>query len=234
MKPRVYVETSVVSYLTGRLSRDARVLANQLNTRDWWRVAREKFDLVASPLVADGTGLAESGPVRDWLSVLASLPSVGPSDASEVLGQQFIDSHALPASAVLEATHIAIAVTNGVEFLTTWNFLHIANPANVTKINLVCHEAGYQPTVICTPEQLMKVQDDQPRDDPMIAEIREYRDKQAARFGYNAAAIIRHYRALHKASGRPSQYPSRRLDESSAPKQSSGSRSDETTLPGKE
>ena len=46
-------------------------------------------------------------------------------------------------------------------------------------------------------------------DDPMIAEIREYRDKQAARFGSDGAAIIRHARAMHEASGRPSvQYPS--------------------------
>ena len=234
MKPRVYVETSVVSYLTGSLSRDRRVLVNQLATRDWWRDAGEKFELLASPLVADGTGLGDSGPARDWLPVLESLTIIGTSDASEVLGQELIDSQALPANAALEATHIAIAVTNGVEFLTTWNFRHIANPANTSKINLVCREAGYQPTVICTPEQFMGAQDDEPRDDPMIAEIREYRDKQAERFGYNVAAIIRHCCALHKASERPScQYLTRRLDESSAPKQGSGSRSDETKLQGK-
>ena len=74
-----------------------------------------------------------------------------------------------------------------------------------------------------------------PVDDPMIAEIREYRDKQAARFGYDAAAIVRHYRALHEASGRPSvQYPPRRLDESSAPKQDSGSQRDETADSGQD
>lgn len=74
-----------------------------------------------------------------------------------------------------------------------------------------------------------------PEADPMIAEIREYRDKQAARFGYDVAAIVRHYRALHEASGRPSvQYPPRRLDESSAPKQASGSRPDDTADLGQE
>ena len=74
-----------------------------------------------------------------------------------------------------------------------------------------------------------------PEDDPMIAEIREYRDKQAARFGYDVAAIIRHYRALHEASGRPSvQYPPRRLEEPSAPKRIRESRPDETAPTGEE
>lgn len=74
-----------------------------------------------------------------------------------------------------------------------------------------------------------------PEADPMIAEIREYRDKQAARFGYDVAAIVRHYRALHEASGRPSvQYPPRLLDESSAPKQDSESQPDEAQDSGQE
>ena len=68
-----------------------------------------------------------------------------------------------------------------------------------------------------------------PEDDPMIAEIREYRDKQAARFGYDGAAIIRHARAVHEASGRPSvQHPPRRLEETSAPERTSAPRSEET------
>ena len=74
-----------------------------------------------------------------------------------------------------------------------------------------------------------------PEDDPMIAEIREYRDKQAARFGYDVAAIIRHYRALHEASGRPSvQYPPRRLEAESAPEQGATSRPGETASSGQE
>lgn len=235
MKPRVYVETSVVSYLTGRPSHDVMVLGNQVATREWWREAREGFELVVSPLVVDGARLAAPDAARDWLSVLESLPIIEPSDASEILARRLIDSHALPANAALDARHIAIAVTNCVELLTTWNFRHIANPANASKINLACREAGYQPTVICTPQQLLDVRDDGPRDDPVIAEIREYRDKQAVRFGYDVGAIVRHYRALHEASGRPSvQFPPRLLDGASDKRDGSGSQPDETAASGPE
>ena len=225
MKPRAYVETSVVRYLTGRLSHDIRVLCNQIATLDWWRHAKANLELAASPLVVDDDELRDIRLAYESRSALELLTIIHPSDASESLVQQLTDSHALPEEASLEAAHIAIAVTNGVEYLATWNFRHIANPANASKIDLVCREAGYRPTVICTPAQLVGVRDDEPMDDPLIAQVREYRDKQAARFKYDAAAITKHYRALNEASGRPSvQYPPRRLDAISAPERGSKSR----------
>ena len=161
MKPRVYVETSVVSYLTGRLSPDVRVLGNQFATRDWWQDARARFELVASPLVVEEAGVGDTQAARDRLAALESLAIVYPSDSSEILVKQLTDSHALPEKAAQDAAHIAIAVANGVEYLATWNFRHIANPANASKIAQVCRDAGYQPTIICTPGQLMEVPDEE-------------------------------------------------------------------------
>ena len=53
-KPSVYVETSIVSYLTARPSRDLIIAAQQTMTREWWRDAPERFVLVASELVLTG------------------------------------------------------------------------------------------------------------------------------------------------------------------------------------
>lgn len=157
MKPRVYVETSVVSYLTGRLSRDARVLVNQLDTRDWWQDAMAKFELVASQVVVDEARFGDPQAARDRLSALESLAVLPPSNASQALGQRLIDAHALPANAALDATHIAIAAVNGIEYLATWNFRHIANPGNASRIDQVCRDAGLRPPIICTPRQLMEI-----------------------------------------------------------------------------
>ena len=229
MNPRVYVEASVIRCLTGRLSRDISILANQVVTQDWWRDAGERFELIASVPMVDKTRVGAPWAARDRLSALGPLAIVHPGEASEILGQQLIDSRALPANAATAAGHIAIAVVHGAEYLTTWDFQHVANPANTSRIGQVCRDGGFRTPVICTPGQLMAVRDKEPEDDPMIAEIREYRERQAARFGYDAAAIVRHYRALHEASGRPSvQYPPRRLDEPPAPKQGSGAQPDET------
>ena len=48
MKSKVYIETSVISYLAARPSRDILVAANQQVTQEWWQVRREQFDLFVS------------------------------------------------------------------------------------------------------------------------------------------------------------------------------------------
>ena len=52
MKPKVYVETSVVSYLTARPSRDVIVLAHQEVTRTWWQ-QRSRYRLFVPRLVEE-------------------------------------------------------------------------------------------------------------------------------------------------------------------------------------
>lgn len=231
MKPRVYVETSVVRCLTGRESCDVMILGNQAATHEWWQMERERYELVTSSLVIKEAGISDCEYACDSLAPLASLAVVEPTEASEALGRALTKLHALPSGAVQDATHIALAVTNGMDYLVTWSFRHIANPANASRIDQVCRDAGYRPTIICTPAQLMETQ----HEDPMITEIREYRDKQAVRFGYDAAAIIRAARTRLDASGRPSvQYSPHRLEGSSTPKRSSGTRQDATTSSGRE
>ena len=146
----------MVSYLTGRLAHDVSVLADQFATRDWWRDARARFELVASPLVVEEVGVRDPQAGRDRLSALESVKVVHPSDSSEVLARQLTQSYALPKKTAQDAAHIAIAVENGIECLVTWNLRHIANVANASKIDQVCLDSGYRPTIICTPAQLME------------------------------------------------------------------------------
>ena len=125
MKPRVYVETSVVSYLTGRLSHDVSVLANQLARRDGWRYARARFELVGSRLVVQEAGVGDPQGSRDRLAALESLAVVHPSYSSEVLGRQLTQSHALPKKPVQDAAHIAIAVLGPFLNVRFWQSLNL-------------------------------------------------------------------------------------------------------------
>ena len=61
----------------------------------------------------------------------------------------------LPTNALADAFHIAYSVVNGMDYLVTWNCRHIANAALRSKIEQVCLAAGYEPTVICTPDELL-------------------------------------------------------------------------------
>ena len=156
MKPIAYIETSVVSYLAARQSRDVVVAAYQEVTRQWWLTARGRFDLVASELVVTEAGEGDVHAARARLEMLESVTLLNVTRHSEELTRLLLDHGAVPREAAADAAHIAIAVANGVDYLVTWNFRHIANAAMRSRIELVCRQAGYEPPVICTPNELME------------------------------------------------------------------------------
>ncbi len=72
------------------------------------------------------------------------------------LGQELIRRHALPEKAEIDAYHVAIATVNGMEYLMTWNCTHIANAHTRPKIEATCRALGYEPPIICTPQELIE------------------------------------------------------------------------------
>ena len=160
MRSVAYIETSVVSYLTARPSRDVVIMAHQQATREWWRTARDRFRLAASALVIREAGRGDPNAARARLTALDGVPLLDATAEAERLARDLIASRAVSPSATVDAVHIAIAVTNRVHYLVTWNFRHIANAAKRSRIERVCRSAGYEPPVICTPHELMEVSHD--------------------------------------------------------------------------
>ncbi len=89
--------------------------------------------------------------------MLAALTLLETTDEALGLAQEFVDKRVVPAEAAEDALHIAVAATNGVEYLVTWNCRHIANAVMRPQIEAVCRAAGYEPPIICTPEELMEI-----------------------------------------------------------------------------
>lgn len=162
MTPTAYIETSVVSYLTSRPSRDIVVVALQQVTREWWQTARDRFQLAASELVIREAGQGDPVAARARLVALEGVTLLDATEDAEQFARELIDSGALPPTAAADAAHIAIAVTNRVHYLVTWNFRHIANATMRSRIEGVCRSAGYEPPVICTPNELMEVHNGDP------------------------------------------------------------------------
>ena len=158
VKPVAFIETSVLSYLTARQSRDVVVAAYQELTREWWRDAASRFELTASQLVVAEAGAGDLEATRVRLEVLASVPLLDATPDAERLAQALVDLGAVPRQATEDAAHIAIVVTNGVDFLVTWNFRRIANASMRAQIERTCRQAGYEPPVICTPNELMETE----------------------------------------------------------------------------
>ena len=161
MKPRVYIETTVISYLTARPARDVVIAGHQQSTRDWWATASERFELVISELVREEAGAGDPDAVRARLTLLASLALLDATAEAQELAERLVSASAVPEAAMRDAAHIAIAAANGIEYLVTWNFRHIANAVTRPQIEFVCRQAGFESPVICTPEELMENIDDE-------------------------------------------------------------------------
>ncbi len=161
MRSVAYIETSVVSYLTSRPSRDVVIVARQQVTREWWRTARDRFHLAASELVIQEATQGDPNAARARL-MLEGVTLLDATAEAERLARDLIALQAVSPSAAVDTAHIAIAVTNRcpLSYLVTWNFRHIANAAMRSRIERVCRGAGYEPPVICTPQELMEVSHD--------------------------------------------------------------------------
>jgi len=156
MKPKVYLETSVISYLTARPSRDLIMAAHQQVTQEWWENQRSKFELFVSQLVLQEADGGDKEAAKRRASYLGGIAQIQITDAVIALAQAFLQENALPAKARADAVHIAAAAVHGVDYLLTLNLKHIANAVIRHKIDTVCRESGYEPPIICTPEELME------------------------------------------------------------------------------
>jgi len=156
MRPRVYLETTIPSYLTAWLSRDLVMAGHQRTTSEWWESRRHDFELFVSQFVIDEAGSGDPDAARRRLEALADVPLLDLSDDVYALADQLLKRVPLPASAAADALHIAVAAVNGMDYLLTWNCTHIANAELRPRIETVCRDCGFEPPVICTPEELLK------------------------------------------------------------------------------
>jgi len=153
---KTYIETSVIGYLSSRPTRDALTNVHQRVTEDWWEHRRGLFELYVSELVVDEAGRGNADEARRRLAFLEGLPRLKTSSAARQLAGAILQSAALPTKATADATHIAIATVNAMDFLLTWNCTHIANAIILRRVTALCRDMGYEPPIVCTPEELME------------------------------------------------------------------------------
>jgi predicted nucleic acid-binding protein len=154
-KPTVYVETTVISYLAARPSRDPIVAGHQQATRDFWSEAPARFRLLSSEFVVRECSSGDLEAAAERLRLLRDVEKLEVSDAAIGLTNALLEGDAIPPSEPRDAAHIAVAAVHGIQYLVTWNFRHIANPQRQRDIELVCVKAGFDPPIICSPESLL-------------------------------------------------------------------------------
>ena len=158
MKQRVYTETTIISYLTGRPSRDLVIAAHQELTRQWWETRSSDFELFVSELVREEVAMGDAKASDKRMGTIAEMPILRTTEEAVSLAERLVSMGPIPHEAAADALHIAIAAVNGVDYLLTWNCKHMANATLRSRIEAKVEEAGYACPVICTPEELMEDQ----------------------------------------------------------------------------
>jgi len=152
---RIYIESTIPSYVVARPARDLLQAARQQLTRDWWDLKRAKHELFTSQVVLDEITEGEAVMARQRLKLLRGLPLLEPTGAANELGREILRSGLLPAWADGDAAHIALATVHEMDILLTWNCRHIANVAIQQRLRRLAEQNGYTLPSLATPEEFM-------------------------------------------------------------------------------
>ena len=155
MKSTVYIESSVISYITARPSRDVVTSARQAITIEWWETYKDSFEVFISELVLEEIGTGDLQASNNRLAIVEDIPVLVATDNAIALAKALISSSAIPVSSAEDALHISIAAVQGIDFLLTWNFKHINNANTRDRITQIINHLNFRSPILCSPEELI-------------------------------------------------------------------------------
>ena len=154
IQSRLYLETSVVSYLIARPSRDVVVLAHQQITRDFWEKRLGRFEVFISQIVLEEASRGDRGAAKSRLDLISPFPLLPVTLEVDRLAELYLREKVIPPVAIRDAYHIALASVHEMDYLLTWNCRHIASGEVRRRLAELHRREDIFPLVICTPEEL--------------------------------------------------------------------------------
>lgn len=156
MKPKVYIETSIISYYTARPSRDLVIAGHQQITQEWWDSQLPRVHPHISAAVLDEISQGDQDAAQSRLKLVEGFPSLAITPDVVELAKIYFDALSLPDKARLDALHLALGVHHGMDYLLSWNFTHIVGARPRAIIEAVNCRMNIVTPVICTPEELLE------------------------------------------------------------------------------
>jgi hypothetical protein len=159
MRQKFYIETSVVSYLAARPSRDLLIAARQEATVEFWtKLHSSGFTGYVSTLVHQEAQRGDPEQAQKRTGALSSLVVLDIDQEAQALAEKILAAGAVPAEYPDDALHMAVAAVNGMDVLITWNFAHLNNPIARINIREIVEENGYECPEACSPEELLEME----------------------------------------------------------------------------
>jgi hypothetical protein len=156
VKKRIYLETTVVSYLTARMSRDLLIAGHQQATQQLWPMLTSEYETFISALVYQEASKGDRDRASKRLEAIKVFPMLEIDDEVRSLAEKIVASWGIPKQFPEDALHVAVAAVNEIEILVTWNFGHLSNPFTRRLIRKIVEREGYSCPEICSPDELLE------------------------------------------------------------------------------
>jgi hypothetical protein len=156
----VYIETSIVSHATAWPSPDPATAVLQDQAKRWMTEQRPLYDVVTSQLVIDEAAMGDANAAARRLQMLDGIPVLPANPDADTVADEIISRSMMPASARIDALHVALAALAGVQYLLTQNCKHIANAHELPRLYRLLDELGLSGLLICTPIEFLGGNDD--------------------------------------------------------------------------
>jgi hypothetical protein len=151
---RIYIESTIPSYIVARPARDLLQAARQQTSKDWWELKRHQHELFTSEIVLAEIGDGEAVMAQLRLGVMNGIKLLQVTDDAEALTRRILDSGLLPLDADRDAAHIALATIYEMDILLSWNCRHIANASIQARLRRLAEQMGFALPVLCTPDEM--------------------------------------------------------------------------------
>ena len=159
-KQRIYIETSVISYLTANPSKDIVIAGHQQITKEWWNKARQRFDCYISEVVLAEIEKGDVKAAARRKDAVQDINILEYNTEIEKLALTYLDLFKIPDKSKLDASHLALSVWYNIDVLMSWNCKHIANALVNIKLRENNNKSNLFTPILCTPEELLETNDD--------------------------------------------------------------------------
>lgn len=153
-KKKLYLDTSVPGAYYDDRSPEQRDI-----TRAFWQ-RLDKYDLYTSTLVKDEIerlGEVYSREIHQLTMMLINHHTVlSITDKTEQLAEIYLRNRVVPASQISDALHLAIASTNRIDYLVSWNFRHLVRQSTRQGVKLINQGQGYPSFDIVAPSEFLE------------------------------------------------------------------------------
>jgi hypothetical protein len=156
MRPSLYLETTIPSYLAAKPSNNLTNLYRQIVTRKFWDTKQDSFKIYTSDYTVKECRSGNPEVAKRRLQLLEHFPRLRIEKEVDELSDIYMRLLSIPEKSRIDTFHLAICVSHQINFLLSWNCIHLGAVSG-TRIASYNEKNGLFIPVLTTPESFVEI-----------------------------------------------------------------------------